>query len=173
MDTQVSRGGAARDHRRVAIGQPGKNPAGPRMFEELAHDEGGPSLNVELLGTYNLPRVSAVMHFALNCIPGQAHLRLAALDAIGAIVVAVEGPWLGGIFPTPRSPLVENLYDRLSLHCVGKRQMVTNNRDSLRVLLADFFNLPAEMSPWQITQETIEPWDSPVMVQRLLPQPTA
>ena len=49
--------------------------------------------------------------------------------------------------------------------------MVTNNRDSLRVLLVDSFNLPAEKSSWQITQEAIESWDSLVMVQRLLPPP--
>ena len=30
VDTQVSGGGAARDYRRVAIGQPGENPARPR-----------------------------------------------------------------------------------------------------------------------------------------------
>jgi hypothetical protein len=70
-----------------------------RMFEELAHDEGGPSVNVELLSTYNLEPVSAVMQFALNCIPGQAHLHLAPLDAIGAIVAAIEGPWLEAEYP--------------------------------------------------------------------------
>ena len=37
--------------------------------------------------------------------------------------------------------------------------MVTNNRDSLRVLLVDSFNLPAEKSSWEITQEAIESWD--------------
>ena len=131
-------------------------------------------MNVELLNTHNLEPISAAMPFARNCVPGKAHLHLGSLDTIGAIVAAIEGCWLEAEIPsTTRNALVENLYDRLSLHCVGKRQMVTNNRDSLRVLLADFFNLPAEMSSWQITQETIEPWDSPVMVQRLLPQPTA
>ena len=70
-----------------------------RMFEELAHDEGGPSLNVEMLSTYNLEPVSAVMQFALNCILGQAHLHLALLDAIGVIVAAIEGPWLEAEYP--------------------------------------------------------------------------
>jgi hypothetical protein len=42
-----------------------------RLFEELAPDERGPSLNVQLLSTYNLEPVTAVMQFALNCIPSQ------------------------------------------------------------------------------------------------------
>ena len=48
-----------------------------------------------------------------------------------------------------------------------------NNSDPLRGLLVDFFNLPPETSPSQITQDAIESWDSLVTAQRLLPQPTA
>jgi len=79
VDTQVSRGGEARDHRRVAMASLAKS-GGPRAcFEELAHDEEGPSVNVGLFSTYNLEPVSAVMQFVLNCIPSQAHLRRAPL----------------------------------------------------------------------------------------------
>jgi len=40
-----------------------------------------------------------------------------------------------------------------------------NNSDPLRGLLVDFFNLPPETSPSQITQQAIESWDSLAMVQ--------
>ena len=40
-----------------------------------------------------------------------------------------------------------------------------NNSDPLRGLLVDFFNLPRETSPSQITQQAIESWDSLAMVQ--------
>jgi acyl carrier protein len=40
-----------------------------------------------------------------------------------------------------------------------------NNSDPLRDLLVDFFNLPPETSPSQITQQAIESWDSRAMVQ--------
>jgi acyl carrier protein len=40
-----------------------------------------------------------------------------------------------------------------------------NNSDPLRGLLVDFFSLPPETSPSQITQHTIESWDSLAMVQ--------
>lgn len=40
-----------------------------------------------------------------------------------------------------------------------------NNSDPLQGLLVDFFNLPPETSPSQITQQAIESWDSLAMVQ--------
>ena len=40
-----------------------------------------------------------------------------------------------------------------------------NNSDPLQRLLVDFFNLPPETSPSQITQHAIESWDSLAMVQ--------
>ena len=40
-----------------------------------------------------------------------------------------------------------------------------NNSDPLQGLLVDFFNLPPETSPSQITQQAIETWDSLAMVQ--------
>ena len=40
-----------------------------------------------------------------------------------------------------------------------------NNSDPLQRLLVDFFNLPPETSPSQITQQAIESWDSLAMVQ--------
>ena len=40
-----------------------------------------------------------------------------------------------------------------------------NNRDRLLRLLTDFFNLPAETHPRQITQQAIPSWDSLAMVQ--------
>jgi hypothetical protein len=79
---------------------------------------GGPSLNVELLSIYSLEPVSAVMQFALNCIPGQAHLHLAPLDAIGAIVAGIKG---AGACPNyslanrrSATRFIVSLYDRLS-----------------------------------------------------------
>jgi len=128
------------------------------MFEELAHDKGGPSLNVELLSTYNLEPASAAMHFALNCIPGQAYLHLAPLDAIGAIVAAIEGPWLEAEYPPPLR---------------GKK---TNGDEQSRFIPSStprLFQSAGGTSSWQITQEAIAPSDSLVMVQRLLPQSAA
>ena len=40
-----------------------------------------------------------------------------------------------------------------------------NNNDPLQRVLVDFFNLPPETSPSQITQHAIESWDSLAMVQ--------
>ena len=40
-----------------------------------------------------------------------------------------------------------------------------NNSDPLQRLLVDFFNLPPETSPSQITKQAIESWDSLAMVQ--------
>lgn len=40
-----------------------------------------------------------------------------------------------------------------------------NNSDPLQRVLVDFFNLPPETSPSQITQHAIESWDSLAMVQ--------
>ena len=43
-----------------------------------------------------------------------------------------------------------------------------NNSDPLQGLLVDFFNLPPETSPSQITQQAIESWDSLAMVQLIV-----
>lgn len=40
-----------------------------------------------------------------------------------------------------------------------------NNSDPLHRLLIDFFDLPPETPPPQITQQTIKSWDSLAMVQ--------
>jgi acyl carrier protein len=40
-----------------------------------------------------------------------------------------------------------------------------NNSDRLLRLLTDFFNLPAETYPQEITQQAISSWDSLAMVQ--------
>jgi acyl carrier protein len=47
----------------------------------------------------------------------------------------------------------------------GKREKGMNNSDPLQRVLVDFFNLPPETSPSQITQQAIESWDSLAMVQ--------
>jgi acyl carrier protein len=40
-----------------------------------------------------------------------------------------------------------------------------NNSDPLLRLLTDFFNLPPDTPPQEITQETVSSWDSLAMVQ--------
>lgn len=40
-----------------------------------------------------------------------------------------------------------------------------NPSDALLLLLADFFNLPRDIEPRDITQQTIAAWDSLAMVQ--------
>ena len=55
-----------------------------RIVEELSRDQRGPTLNVELLSTYNIEPILPVLQLALDCLPSRACLRLAPLDAIEA-----------------------------------------------------------------------------------------
>jgi FkbH-like protein len=53
-----------------------------RSLQELAPEQRGPVLNVELLSTFNLEPILPVLQLALNCLPSRAHVRLAPLDDI-------------------------------------------------------------------------------------------
>jgi FkbH-like protein len=54
------------------------------LLENVGADQRGPTLNVELLSTYNLEPMLPVLQLALNCLPSRANLQLAPLDAIEA-----------------------------------------------------------------------------------------
>ena len=53
-----------------------------RLVEQLEEDRRGPVFYVELLSTYNLEPMQAVLQLVLNCLPCRARLQLAPLDAV-------------------------------------------------------------------------------------------
>ena len=53
-----------------------------RLVEELEPTQRGPTVRVELLGTYSLEPLRPVLQLALNCLPARAELRIGPLDAI-------------------------------------------------------------------------------------------
>ena len=53
-----------------------------RSLEEIAPEQRGPVLDVEILSTYNVEPILPVLQLALNCLPSRAQLRLAPLDNI-------------------------------------------------------------------------------------------
>jgi len=53
-----------------------------RLLQELAPEQRGPVLNVEILSTFNLEPILPVLQLTLNCLPSRAELRLAPLDNI-------------------------------------------------------------------------------------------
>jgi FkbH-like protein len=63
-----------------------------RLLEELGPDQRGPVFEVEMLSTFNLEPLLPVLQLALNCLPSQARLRLAALDSIEAHIAQPASP---------------------------------------------------------------------------------
>jgi FkbH-like protein len=63
-----------------------------RLVEDLPAEQRGPVLKVELLSTYNLEPVLPVLQLALNCLPSQASVHLAPLDAIEVHLSGSVGP---------------------------------------------------------------------------------
>jgi len=53
-----------------------------RSLHELAPEQRGPVLAVEILSTFNLEPIFPVLELALNCLPSRAQVRLAPLDDI-------------------------------------------------------------------------------------------
>jgi len=53
-----------------------------RSLDELAPEQRGPVLAVEILSTYNLEPILPVLQLAFNCLPSRAQVRLAPLDDI-------------------------------------------------------------------------------------------
>jgi FkbH-like protein len=53
-----------------------------RLLHELAPEQRGPVLAVEILSTYNLEPILPVLELALSCLPSRAQVRLAPLDDI-------------------------------------------------------------------------------------------
>jgi FkbH-like protein len=57
-----------------------------RLVEKLGTAQPGPVFYVELVSTYNLEPMQAVLQLALNCLPSRACLHLAPLDTIEASI---------------------------------------------------------------------------------------
>src|SRR3984893_15149074 len=53
-----------------------------RSLDELAPEQRGPVLAVEILSTFNLEPILPVLQLAFNCLPSRAQVRLAPLDDI-------------------------------------------------------------------------------------------
>jgi FkbH-like protein len=53
-----------------------------RLLDELAPEQRGPVLAVEILSTFNLEPILPVLQLAFNCLPSRAQVRLAPLDDI-------------------------------------------------------------------------------------------
>src|SRR4029077_8600997 len=53
-----------------------------RSLHELAPEQRGPVLDVEILSTFNLEPIFPVLELALNCLPSCAQVHLAPLDDI-------------------------------------------------------------------------------------------
>ena len=62
-----------------------------RLLEQLAPEQRGPVLDVEILSTYNLEPLLPVLQLAMSCLPSQARPRLAPLDNIEAYIAQRAG----------------------------------------------------------------------------------
>ncbi len=62
-----------------------------RLVEQLEASRRGPDFYVELLSTYNLEPMRAVLQLALDCLPSRARLQLAPLDAIEDYISGSDG----------------------------------------------------------------------------------
>ena len=62
-----------------------------RSLNELAPEQRGPALDVEILSTYNLEPILPVLLLAFNCLPSRAEVRLAPLDDIEAYISKSAG----------------------------------------------------------------------------------
>jgi FkbH-like protein len=62
-----------------------------RLLDELAPEQRGPVLAVEILSTYNLEPIFPVLQLAFNCLPSRADVRLAPLDDIEGYISRSAG----------------------------------------------------------------------------------
>jgi FkbH-like protein len=68
-----------------------------RSLHELAPEQRGPVLDVEILSTYNLEPIFPVLQLALNCLPSRAQVRLAPLDDIEGYISQSAGAGSQGL----------------------------------------------------------------------------